>query len=301
MRCVALATRASPGSHLTTGHGRDAHAQPAGGRRYVAPPSRRLSGGVPPPDQERRQTFVRVLGAAMALGVALVFLLGGCGKPATTPLRVFHADSLARPFQQMEQAFEREHPGVDVQRESYGSAVAIRQVTELGRPADLIASADYLLIDHMMIAGGQAADWDVLFARNAIVIAWLDPQKALTAENWADVLARDETRVGMSDPNQDPAGYRTLFAHLPGREGARQGGALSRSSSSTTRTCAWPTRAERPSSSSPQPWPTSRRWPCVPTRPTCRRCWRAASLTACSPTRAWPCSRSSRSWSCRTR
>ncbi len=32
------------------GCGRDARTQPARGRRYVAPPSRRLSGGVPPPD-----------------------------------------------------------------------------------------------------------------------------------------------------------------------------------------------------------------------------------------------------------
>jgi molybdate/tungstate transport system substrate-binding protein len=150
--------------------------------------------------------------AALAISLALLACLAGCSKHAPTPLRVFHADSLARPFQQMEQAFERQHPGVDVQRESYGSAVAIRQVTELGRPADLIASADYLLIDHMMIAKGQAADWNILFARNSIVIAWLDPQKALTADNWADVLSRGGERAGLSDPNQDPCGYRTLFS-----------------------------------------------------------------------------------------
>ena len=122
--------------------------------------------------------------AALASNLVLLVCLAACGKPAPTPLRVFEADSLARPFQQMEQAFEREHPGVDVQRESYGSAVAIRQVTELGRPADLVASADYLLIDHMMIASSQAADWNILFARNSIVIAWLDPQEASWESMW---------------------------------------------------------------------------------------------------------------------
>ena len=139
-------------------------------------------------------------------------LLAGCGQGASTPLRVFEADSLARPFQQVERLFERQHPGVDVQRESYGSAVAIRQVTELGRPADLVASADYLLIDHMMVSGPGAADWNVLFARNAVVIAWLDPENALTAGDWARVLADGGRRVGLSDPNQDPCGYRSLFA-----------------------------------------------------------------------------------------
>ena len=149
--------------------------------------------------------------AALAISLVAALFLAGCSKHAPTPLRVFHADSLALPFQQMAQAFERDHPGVDVQRESYGSAVAIRQVTDLGRPADLIASADYLLIDRMMIANGQAADWNILFARNSIVIAWLGPKKALTADNWADVLASGTERVGMADPNQDPCGYRSLF------------------------------------------------------------------------------------------
>jgi molybdate/tungstate transport system substrate-binding protein len=147
-----------------------------------------------------------------------VLLLAGCGRSASTTLRVFEADSLARPFQQLERLFEQQHPGVDVQRESYGSAVAIRQVTELGRPADLIASADYALIDRMMISDAGAADWNVLFARNSIVIAWLDPKKALTSENWARVLADGQRRVGLSDPNQDPCGYRSLFAiYLAGK------------------------------------------------------------------------------------
>lgn len=147
----------------------------------------------------------------LTLSLGAVLVLAGCGEGAT-PVRVFEADSLARPFQGIERLFEQQHPGVDVQRESYGSAVAIRQVTELGRPADLVASADYLLIDHMMVASTDAADWNVLFARNSVVIAWLDPQNALTADDWVQVLASGKRRVGLSDPNQDPCGYRSLFA-----------------------------------------------------------------------------------------
>jgi molybdate/tungstate transport system substrate-binding protein len=127
-------------------------------------------------------------------------------------LKVFHAGSLSLPFQRLERIFEQSNPGLDVQREAYGSATVIRQVTELGRPADLVASADYRLIDRLMIEGNPpSADWNVLFARNAIIVAYGRADDPMDADNWAETLMRDEVRVGMSNPNQDPCGYRGLF------------------------------------------------------------------------------------------
>ncbi len=147
----------------------------------------------------------------LVCGVLILALSAGCEKQQTV-LRIFHAGSLSVPFRELEQIFEEENPGLDVQREAYGSAAAIRQVTELGRPADLVGSADYRLIDRLMIeAEPPHADWNLLFARNAMVLATAEPPAASEPDGWAAALADPEASVGMSNPNQDPCGYRGLF------------------------------------------------------------------------------------------
>ena len=47
-------------------------------------------------------------------------------------------------------AFEAQHPDVDVQVEGHGSIQAIRQVTDLHRPIDVVAVADESLIPDLM-------------------------------------------------------------------------------------------------------------------------------------------------------
>jgi molybdate/tungstate transport system substrate-binding protein len=147
-----------------------------------------------------------------AFSAFMVLFAAGCGRQADTVLKVLHAGSLIVPFQQLKQAFEAQNPGVEVQLESYGSATAIRQVTELGRLADVIASSDYRLIDELMIDSPRRwADWNVLFARNELCIVYQGKERAITQADWAEVLGRPDVRVGISDPNQDPCGYRSLF------------------------------------------------------------------------------------------
>ncbi len=146
-----------------------------------------------------------------ACSVIALLCLCACGRPEAEVVRVVHAGSLSVPFAAVERAFEAQHPGLDVRREAFGSAAAIRQVTELGKAIDVVASADYRLIDNLMIDAEPArADWNVLFARNAMGIAQR-PGGPITAGNWADRLLDPQVRVGMSDPNQDPCGYRSLF------------------------------------------------------------------------------------------
>jgi len=130
-------------------------------------------------------------------------------------LKILHAGSLSVPFAMLEKRFEERYPWVDVQREAYGSAAAIRQVTELGKTADLIASADYTLIDQMMIEGETKwAESNVLFAKNAIVLAYTDSSRGadgITADNWYDVFRGDDVRYGFSNGNLDPCGYRSVM------------------------------------------------------------------------------------------
>ena len=125
-------------------------------------------------------------------------------------LTIFHAGSLGVPFQELEAEFEAQHPGVDVQREAAGSAQSVKKITELGKNADVLASADYALIPSMMMP--EYADWYAAFARNQFIIAYTNESKysnEINANNWYEILRRPDVRYGFSNPNDDPAGYRS--------------------------------------------------------------------------------------------
>ena len=127
-------------------------------------------------------------------------------------LVVFHAGSLAVPFADMEKAFEARYPNVDVQRESGGSTKLARMITELGKPADIMASADYLVIDKMLVPGFAA--WNARFATNQIVLCYTAQSRyasEINDKNWTEILQRPDVVWGHSDPNLDPCGYRSLM------------------------------------------------------------------------------------------
>ncbi len=158
--------------------------------------------------------------SVVAVFVALLGLcLPGVAQsqtPSSVPLSgqliIFHAGSLAVPVKALCDAFHVEHPGVTFATEASGSRDAARKVSELGRQADLMMSADYSVIDTLLIP--QFASWDVVFARNEMVIAYTGRSKyadEITAQNWYQVLLRKGVIYGHSDPNADPCGYRTLM------------------------------------------------------------------------------------------
>lgn len=132
-----------------------------------------------------------------------------------TVLTVFHAGSLSVPFEELETEFEARHPGVDVQREAAGSAQSVRKITDLGKNADVLASADYALIPSLMMP--EYADWYAAFARNQMIIAYTDESKysdEINTDNWYEILRRPDVRYGFSNPNDDPAGYRSQMVTL---------------------------------------------------------------------------------------
>jgi len=123
------------------------------------------------------------------------------------------------PFAQVEKTFEAEHPDIDVQIEGHGSIQAIRQVTDLHRPVDVVAVADASLIPDLMFqkdpaTGANFTDSFTPFARNAMVIAYTNESRyadQITASNWHEILSRPDVRVGFSNPMLDSAGYRTIM------------------------------------------------------------------------------------------
>ncbi|MBM7853938.1 molybdate/tungstate transport system substrate-binding protein [Desulfohalotomaculum tongense] len=125
---------------------------------------------------------------------------------------IFHAGSLSVPFEQMEKEFEQLHPGVDVKREPAGSRACAKKITDLGKKADIMASADYTVIDNLLIP--DYAGWNALFARNEMVIMYSEHSKykdEINGDNWYKILLRNDVQYGHSDPNADPCGYRALM------------------------------------------------------------------------------------------
>lgn len=148
----------------------------------------------------------------------IIIALSGCGKrtkPAARDLIIFHAGSLSVPFGMLREKYQKMHPDVRVLLEPAGSLVCARKITELKKPCDIMASADYFVINELLIPG--YAQWGIRFATNEIVIAYTEKSKYSTIindTNWTDVLLRDDVIYGRADPDNDPCGYRTVFTFM---------------------------------------------------------------------------------------
>ncbi len=127
-------------------------------------------------------------------------------------LIIFHAGSLSVPFKKMEEEFELKHPDVDILREPAGSTKCARKIIDLKKPCDIMASADYRIIDDLLIA--EYAGWNILFANNQMVLCYTPESKyagTIDTHNWYNILMKKDTVWGHADPDIDPCGYRALF------------------------------------------------------------------------------------------
>jgi molybdate/tungstate transport system substrate-binding protein len=127
-------------------------------------------------------------------------------------LIVFHAGSLGVPFHLIATAFEEAHPDVTVLREAAGSRTCARKISELGRQCDVFASADYTVIDELLIP--EYARWNIPLATNELVLAYNEGSRMsdkINGDNWYHILQMDEITYGRSDPDSDPCGYRSVL------------------------------------------------------------------------------------------
>lgn len=125
---------------------------------------------------------------------------------------IFHAGSLAVPFLAMEKAFEDKYPNYDVLRESAGSRASARKISDIGKPADIMASADYKVIDNLLIP--KYAKLNIWFATNEMAIAYTKHSKyanEINSKNWTDIFLRKGVKIAHSNPNLDPCGYRSML------------------------------------------------------------------------------------------
>lgn len=125
-------------------------------------------------------------------------------------LIIFHAGSLSMPFKEIADEFKKEYPEVTIRLEAAGSVASARKITDLNKDCDILASADYVVIDKMLIP--KYADYNIKFATNELCIVYTSKSKysqELNQSNWKEILLRKDVIFGRSDPNSDPCGYRT--------------------------------------------------------------------------------------------
>lgn len=127
-------------------------------------------------------------------------------------ITIFSAGSLGIPLKQLGIIYKEKY-GIDVYLETSGSVDAVRKITDLGRRADVLAVADYTLLDQLL--GTKYIDWYALFATNQVVLAYADHSKyreelEKDPGKWPYILMRRDVRWGFSNPNKDPCGYRSV-------------------------------------------------------------------------------------------
>jgi molybdate/tungstate transport system substrate-binding protein len=144
------------------------------------------------------------------------------------PLVVFNAGSLARPLRAALDTFAVRE-GVRFEQEQAGSLETARKVTELGRVPDVIALADHEIFPQLLVP--EHASWYARFARNRMVLAHTGESRhadSITPTNWWRILLRPGVETGHSDPDLDPAGYRSLLVMQLAERYYRQPGLAAR-------------------------------------------------------------------------
>ena len=158
-----------------------------------------------------KQNSVLRLGKLVLFIIIMLFGTQAFGEPSGKVI-IFHAGSLSVPFSHLELAVEMSYPKLDIQLEAAGSRKCARKITDEKRTCDIMASADYNVIDNLLIP--EYADWNVRFASNQLVLCYTGKSafaKEINADNWDDILLKKDVSWGHTDPNLDPCGYRALM------------------------------------------------------------------------------------------
>jgi molybdate/tungstate transport system substrate-binding protein len=155
----------------------------------------------------RAAGFSGLSGLAGCVGSSATGSTGGLDGNRSPTVALLAAGSL-------QHALERGlRPAVDVpvQVETHGSATVARMIAEGQRDPDVVAVADTALFESPL-----SPPWYSVFASNAVVLAYNPDteggRRIAAADRWYEPLAAGEVALGRTDPDQDPLGYRALFA-----------------------------------------------------------------------------------------
>jgi molybdate/tungstate transport system substrate-binding protein len=139
--------------------------------------------------------------------------LAGCTKQSETQktLVIFHHGSPTPAIEAAEKVFNAKYPDIKVLREKDDALANMRKVTDLGKNADIVYTDDYSIIPPVMFP--KFADFWIRYAHDEMTIAYADNSKyakEINGDNWYDILARNDVKWGIADPNAGPDGYFSL-------------------------------------------------------------------------------------------
>lgn len=141
--------------------------------------------------------------------------------PAARLLRILHAGSLDRLVRDDLIWLFGRRAAWRCESTSGGSRALARAIRDGSARADVFLSADAEVIEAELMgeANRSVVDAYVVFATNAMVVALSDAgvhaslaRKALAGELGVIELLQAGLRIGRPDPEEDPKGYRTIFA-----------------------------------------------------------------------------------------
>ena len=153
---------------------------------------------------------------SVTLAVVLLVAFCGCRREEGAEaqyLVIFHAGSLSVPLREVSVEFMEANPHITVRAEAAGSRTCARKISDLSKQCDVMASADYTVVENLLIP--DHANFNIRFATNEMAIAYTQESKhadKITSKNWTDILLADGVRFGRADPNHDPCGYRSVMA-----------------------------------------------------------------------------------------
>jgi molybdate transport system substrate-binding protein len=136
--------------------------------------------------------------AALLLSLLLApSALAGCGNGEDSggAVNVFAAASLTDAFEEMEEVFEADNPGAEVQLNFAGSSTLLTQIQQ-GAPADVFASADEAKMSTALEGGLVEEPRDFVTNELAVVVPQSNPAEI---ESLEDLAAKDVTLVLAED------------------------------------------------------------------------------------------------------
>ncbi|WP_229125750.1 extracellular solute-binding protein [Halapricum desulfuricans] len=161
------------------------------------------------PKQRSRRALLKSMTGGMVVGLA------GCLGPESS-VSVLSAGSLAATFEDHVGPAFKSETDITVQGEYFGSNAVMRMVEDETKHPDVVVSADATLLRDRLV--GTHTDWDVEFATNVLGIGYNTDTEfgsgmAAGEQEWYDLIREtDQGDIAISNPEQDPLGYRAWQA-----------------------------------------------------------------------------------------
>ncbi|MGA1847630.1 substrate-binding domain-containing protein [Deferribacter abyssi] len=127
-------------------------------------------------------------------------------------LKVLIPKSLEKSFSIIAKDFYDKHR-IKINYESNCSGKAAKLIHDYGKIIDVIVSADYSIIDNVLMKKGFA-DWNIKFAKNEMVLGYRTDSKfanKINKNNWYEIVLKPNVKFGLSAATDEPCGYRSLM------------------------------------------------------------------------------------------